>query len=75
MEDRRAVARKAARRAIFSRVSVVLRLVPLDFLVLLRLFIVVHLKLLLGTVTALREVSLLTGDLNSVRVRVDRKIR
>ena len=61
-----------------------LRLVPLDLLVLLRLLILlplaingcpflgVHSKLLLGPVTVLRVVSLVTGDLNAFRVRVDR---
>ena len=63
-----------------------LRLVPLDLLVLLRLLILlplaingcpflgVHSKLLLGPVTVLRVVSLVTGDLNAFRVRVDRKV-
>ena len=63
-----------------------LRLVPLGLLVLLRLLILlplaingcpflgVHPKLLLGPVTVFRVVSLVTGDLNAFRVRVDRKV-
>ena len=84
------VARKATRRAISSRSSAVrcgpLRFVPFHLLVLLRLLILlplafngcpflgVHSKLLLGPVTVLRVVSLVTGDLNAFRVRVDRKV-
>ena len=76
------VARKAAGQAISSRLCGPLRLVPLDLLVLLRLLILllvaingcpflgVHPKLP-GPVTVLRVVSLVTGDLNAFRVRVD----
>ena len=38
------------------------------------LFLGVHSKLLLGPVTVLRVVSLVTGDPNAFRVRVDRKV-
>ena len=81
------VARKAARRSISSRSSAV-RSAPfgsprfvgpsqtVDFPLAINgcPFLGVHSKLLLGPVTVLRVVSLVTGDLNVFIVRVDRKV-